>query len=1002
MAFHVTQCPGCDSTFNTNARILQLAQGKVRCGACLTVFEAAEHFISINDADADEDASVFVGDHPSDYFNPSQFITRSALTAPDPVDEPTLAIESEPEPELEPESGFDSLLDARMSGLVAVRDDETLFSLINGPAAETESTPDTFSTADSEVTAAREVAEDSKVTADTLDYGSDEADFHEAVAAELDSEFDDTGYPEKSWQAVVALAAEAPATSLEHAQEFQLLDSHPEADITAACGVESVAAHSETLLHDIPPPDELGAATLQFELGQNGAATQSEQPEAEPWAASLHEFAPADDFQIVGPSSELTLVKTKADKEQPAAVAVDALFQELHPPEDFQFVESPFELASVEAETDREQPAAVTVDALLQELHSPADFQFVESPFELAPVEAEADTEQPAAVTVDALLQELSSPADVEFVESPFELAPVATEADREQPAAVAVDALRQELSPREDFQFLESPIDSAHTETEFAFGQPASEAVAALTQEFTLLEDSPIMESPSNPAQTESVLSSELPAEITAEVVTDELSRLDEYREQAALLELSQPETESSPESLATQTRPDHSPPISAPLAPEEIRLHASFSLYYAAPSPPEPELPDQDLTPIQDSNEEATANVLVEEKVSTQSAALPLLVESAATPLDNTAEDELPIAAEPDAVSTDAPTATLSSTLKSEPLEQISVQAVATEIAASPEPESATSSAIEILSESGQETETEFFHESRSTHEFELIDLDQFDEVDIKLGDGLDWEDAEQESPLADVDNAAAGSSIAADLPPAPITKPAAPALKITTGKPAEQPTQAEPDDSTETIRARAFRAVLEDDEALEALPAESRKAIGRALPPVELISGRERQWGQRIALFFVGVLLAAVLAAQFLWQRLPIFSRTAEWRPVYEFACQFIACELPVYSEISAIRSDNLVVRSHPTTSNALTVSLSFRNTARFPQPFPVVILSFNSATDAVIALREFAPNEYLDIDLRDMTMMPVMSPLQIELNVMDPGDDAVNYTIAFRRP
>ncbi len=870
MAFHVTQCPGCDSTFNTNARILQLAQGKVRCGACLTVFQAAEHFVSINDEHADEDASVFVGDHPSDYFNPSQFITRSALTAPVPIDDPTSEIE--PEPELEPESGFDSLLDARMSGLVAVRDDETGSSLLDGPAAETESTPDTFSTAYSEV------------TADALDDGNDEAEFHEAVAAELDSEFDDTGHPEESRHAVAELAAEAPATSLEHPQEFELLDSHPEPDITAACSVESVAAHSEALLHDIPPPDELGAAESLFELEQHGAA-QSVRLAAEPWATSLQEFAPADDSQIVEPSSES------------------------------------------------------------------------------APVEAEAD---------------------------------------REQPAAVAVDALRQELSPPEDFQFLESPIDSAHTETEFAFGQPAPEAVAALTQEFTMLEDSPFMKSPSNPVQTESVLSSELPAEITAEVMTGELSRLDEYREQAALLELSHPETESAPESLATLTHLDHSPAISAPLAPEAIRLHASFSLYYSTPSPPEPELPERDLAPIQDSNEEATADVLVEEKISTQSAALPLLEESAAIPLEITAENELPIAAEPDAASTDAPTATLSSTLESEPIETVSVQAEATEIAASPQPENETSSAIEILSESAQQTETEFLNESPSTHEFELIDLDQFDEVDIKLGDGLDWDDAEQESPLEDVDNATAGSSIAADLPPAPITKPSSPALKITTGKPAEQPTNAEPDDSTETIRARAFRAVLEDDEALEALPAESRKAIGWALPPVELISGREGQWGQRIALFFVGVLLAAVLAAQFLWQRLPIFSRIAEWRQVYEFACHFIACELPVYSEISAIRSDNLVVCSHPTMSNALTVSLSFKNTARFPQPFPVVILSFNSATDAVIALREFAPNEYLDIGLRDMTMMPVMSPLQIELNVMDPGDDAVNYTVAFRRP
>ena len=87
MAFHVTQCPGCESTFNTSARILQSAAGKVRCGACLMVFEAAENFVDAVDIDEEENSSVFVGNDPSDYFDPSSFFTRSALTAPeDPAD----------------------------------------------------------------------------------------------------------------------------------------------------------------------------------------------------------------------------------------------------------------------------------------------------------------------------------------------------------------------------------------------------------------------------------------------------------------------------------------------------------------------------------------------------------------------------------------------------------------------------------------------------------------------------------------------------------------------------------------------------------------------------------------------------------------------------------------------------------------------------------------------------------------------------------------------------
>ena len=82
MAFHVTQCPDCDSTFNTSARLLESAQGRVRCGACLAVFDAIENFVdqAQNQEGQAGEESVFVGNNPLDYFDPSRFLTRAALT----------------------------------------------------------------------------------------------------------------------------------------------------------------------------------------------------------------------------------------------------------------------------------------------------------------------------------------------------------------------------------------------------------------------------------------------------------------------------------------------------------------------------------------------------------------------------------------------------------------------------------------------------------------------------------------------------------------------------------------------------------------------------------------------------------------------------------------------------------------------------------------------------------------------------------------------------------
>ncbi|HCI87376.1 MAG TPA: hypothetical protein DHV53_01880 [Gammaproteobacteria bacterium] len=80
----------------------------------------------------------------------------------------------------------------------------------------------------------------------------------------------------------------------------------------------------------------------------------------------------------------------------------------------------------------------------------------------------------------------------------------------------------------------------------------------------------------------------------------------------------------------------------------------------------------------------------------------------------------------------------------------------------------------------------------------------------------------------------------------------------------------------------------------------------------------------------------------------------------------------------------------------------VNIEMRNTAPFEQPFPIMVLGFNTASNDLVALREFKPEEYLDSGLRDITQMPVMAPVQIDLALMDPGNDAVNYTLAFRQP
>lgn len=207
---------------------------------------------------------------------------------------------------------------------------------------------------------------------------------------------------------------------------------------------------------------------------------------------------------------------------------------------------------------------------------------------------------------------------------------------------------------------------------------------------------------------------------------------------------------------------------------------------------------------------------------------------------------------------------------------------------------------------------------------------------------------------------------------------------------------------DDSTEAIRARALEAELDDEDALEAIPSENLAALGMMSAPVEFLTGKESRLLRSSLLLLSIVLLGGLLSGQYLWQRMALYSQLPQLRGLYEFACSSLGCELPEYRAIDAIRSENLNVQTHPTFENGLMVNTVIRNTAAFDQPFPILILSFNSAENSVIALREFSADEYLDPGLRSTLTMPPMTPVQIELPIIDPGPLAVNYTLAFRFP
>ncbi|MFN3712549.1 MAG: DUF3426 domain-containing protein [Alcanivoracaceae bacterium] len=184
--------------------------------------------------------------------------------------------------------------------------------------------------------------------------------------------------------------------------------------------------------------------------------------------------------------------------------------------------------------------------------------------------------------------------------------------------------------------------------------------------------------------------------------------------------------------------------------------------------------------------------------------------------------------------------------------------------------------------------------------------------------------------------------------------------------------------------------------DEIAAIDLPTAEERRPPRVNIPMEQLTAHGSEllkWG---ALSLAAVL---VLAAQYLVFNFNELSRNAGWRPFYANVCGAVGCKLPSISDVGRLRGSNLVVRGHPQVADALVVDVIVTNDGQHPQPFPLLELGFTSLNGRAIASRRFLPEEYLRGDLKGMELMPTGVPIRLSLEILDPGGDAVNYTLRF---
>jgi hypothetical protein len=141
----------------------------------------------------------------------------------------------------------------------------------------------------------------------------------------------------------------------------------------------------------------------------------------------------------------------------------------------------------------------------------------------------------------------------------------------------------------------------------------------------------------------------------------------------------------------------------------------------------------------------------------------------------------------------------------------------------------------------------------------------------------------------------------------------------------------------------------------------------------------------------------LLLVVSVMQFLWFNIEHFAASATHRDRTVAFCRYAGCRLPDYRAPDLLRTDDLVIRSHPDVQDALIVDAIIRNDGDFPQRFPGVHLRFFDKLGSPVAERTFASSDYLGGEMRGLQYIPPRTEVRFELEINDPGPEAIGYDL-----
>lgn len=193
--------------------------------------------------------------------------------------------------------------------------------------------------------------------------------------------------------------------------------------------------------------------------------------------------------------------------------------------------------------------------------------------------------------------------------------------------------------------------------------------------------------------------------------------------------------------------------------------------------------------------------------------------------------------------------------------------------------------------------------------------------------------------------------------------------------------------------TAEAAADAAVAANEPAETAKPKAKRSrhapSFVRRHAPAPARTSNWRWW-------LIVAALALLLVSQMLLAQRNELAANARWRPLVSGLCGVLQCDVPAWREPAAFTMLQRSVQPKPGATGVLHVNASFRNDARWPQPWPTVLLTLSDMDGRQVGLRAFKPGEY---HAKGGYIAPGQSTT-IQLDVIEPAQQVVAFTFDFQ--